>query len=238
MRISTSRQGATLNAMQTSSNICLGGSSLSSIRRAEMWMQILFQTLLYAICLFMLLLLSHFSRVRLCVTPIDGSPPGSGVPGILQARTLEWVAISFSTNCLFIVWSDFHSTFTSYTFTDQTATHLKGMEEEAGSDSKKYIVKFSLGFLSEVSPIRIVKFMTLLGRYLVEVEIMHTLTQESGGLVFNPQLKLWHLHGLGNSLIFFESNLLINMIFILTIIMKFMSSKMDIYHDCRVHTGY
>ena len=28
--------------------------------------------------------------------PIDGSPPGSPVPGILQARTLEWVAISFS----------------------------------------------------------------------------------------------------------------------------------------------
>ncbi|XDA71144.1 hypothetical protein R6Z07F_001499 [Ovis aries] len=28
--------------------------------------------------------------------PIDGSPPGSPVPGILQARTLEWVAIFFS----------------------------------------------------------------------------------------------------------------------------------------------
>ena len=28
--------------------------------------------------------------------PIDGSPPGSAVPGILQERTLEWVAISFS----------------------------------------------------------------------------------------------------------------------------------------------
>ena len=28
--------------------------------------------------------------------PIDGSPPGSPVPGILQLRTLEWVAISFS----------------------------------------------------------------------------------------------------------------------------------------------
>ena len=28
--------------------------------------------------------------------PIDGSQPGSPVPGILQARTLEWVAISFS----------------------------------------------------------------------------------------------------------------------------------------------
>ena len=43
----------------------------------------------------MLLLLSHFSRVWLC-DPIDGSPPGSAIPGILQARKLEWVAISFS----------------------------------------------------------------------------------------------------------------------------------------------
>ena len=36
---------------------------------------------------------------QLCPTlcdPIDGSPPGSPVPGILQASTLEWVAISFS----------------------------------------------------------------------------------------------------------------------------------------------
>ena len=40
----------------------------------------------------LLLLLSRFS---LC-DPIDGSPPGSPVPGIPQARTLEWVAISFS----------------------------------------------------------------------------------------------------------------------------------------------
>ena len=35
------------------------------------------------------------SSPTLC-DPIDGSPPGSPVPGILQARSLEWVAISFS----------------------------------------------------------------------------------------------------------------------------------------------
>ena len=35
------------------------------------------------------------SCLTLC-DPIDGSPPGSPVPGILQARTLEWVAVSFS----------------------------------------------------------------------------------------------------------------------------------------------
>ena len=39
----------------------------------------------------LLLLLSLQSCPTLC-DPIDGSPPGSAVPGILQARTLEWVA--------------------------------------------------------------------------------------------------------------------------------------------------
>ena len=37
--------------------------------------------------------------LQLCLTlcnPIDGSPSGSAIPGILQARTPEWVAISFS----------------------------------------------------------------------------------------------------------------------------------------------
>ena len=42
----------------------------------------------------------QFSSVtQSCLTvydPIDGSPPGSAIPGILQARILEWVAISFS----------------------------------------------------------------------------------------------------------------------------------------------
>ena len=36
--------------------------------------------------------------LQLCLTlcdPIQGTPPGSPIPGILQARTLEWVAISF-----------------------------------------------------------------------------------------------------------------------------------------------
>ena len=45
--------------------------------------------------LVLLLLLSCFSRVQLC-DPRDGSPRGSPIPGIFQARTLESVAISFS----------------------------------------------------------------------------------------------------------------------------------------------
>ena len=45
--------------------------------------------------LLLLLLLSRLSCPTLC-DPVNGSPPGSLVPGILQARTLEWVAISLS----------------------------------------------------------------------------------------------------------------------------------------------
>ena len=54
----------------------------------SVWLTLLSRSIL-------LLLLSRFSRVQLC-NPMDGSPLGSPVPGILQARTLEWVAISFS----------------------------------------------------------------------------------------------------------------------------------------------
>ena len=49
----------------------------------------------HSLLLLVLLLLSCFSHVQLC-DPIDGSPAGSRIPGILQARILEWVAISFS----------------------------------------------------------------------------------------------------------------------------------------------
>ena len=53
----------------------------------------------------MLLLLSRFSCVPPLRNPIDSSPPGSSVHGILQARTLEWIVISFSmitTEAIFI----------------------------------------------------------------------------------------------------------------------------------------
>ena len=39
------------------------------------------------------------SCLTLC-DPIDGSPPGSAIPGILQARTLEWAVIAFSSTML------------------------------------------------------------------------------------------------------------------------------------------
>ena len=55
--------------------------------------------LLSMIFLFCLLISAAAKSLQSCLTlrdPIDGSPPGSPIPGILQARTLEWVAISFS----------------------------------------------------------------------------------------------------------------------------------------------
>ena len=39
---------------------------------------------------------THVSALFMMIRKLDGSPPGSPVPGILQARTLEWVAIAFS----------------------------------------------------------------------------------------------------------------------------------------------
>ena len=60
------------------------------------------KTYIYNCSWFCLILLSAAAAAKSfqsCPTlcdPIDGSPPGSAVPGILQARTLEWVAISFS----------------------------------------------------------------------------------------------------------------------------------------------
>ena len=49
--------------------------------------------------LFMSVAAAAAKSLQSCPTlcdPIDSNPPGSAIPGILQARTLEWVAISFS----------------------------------------------------------------------------------------------------------------------------------------------
>ena len=63
------------------------------------WRSFLYSSSVYSCHLFLLLLLvSEWSHccVWLFATPVDCSPPGSSVHGILQARILEWVAISFS----------------------------------------------------------------------------------------------------------------------------------------------
>ena len=45
---------------------------------------------------YIVLLLSHFSRGQLCATPQTAAHQAPPVPGILQARVLEWGAIAFS----------------------------------------------------------------------------------------------------------------------------------------------
>ena len=68
------------------------------------WLSGSWRSFLYSSSVYSCHLLISFASVtakslQLCPTlcdPIDSSPPGSPVPGILQARTLEWVAISFS----------------------------------------------------------------------------------------------------------------------------------------------
>ena len=80
----------------------------------------------------LLLLLSRFSRVPLCVTH---SPPGSPVPGILQARTPEWVAISF---CSARKWKEKVKPLSRIRFsvTPQTAAHQA--PPSTGSSRQEY----------------------------------------------------------------------------------------------------
>ena len=81
--------------VETVSNFILGGSKITADGDCshEIKRHLLFGRKVMTNLLLLLLLLQ--SCLTLC-NPIDGSPPGSPVPGILQARTLEWVAISFS----------------------------------------------------------------------------------------------------------------------------------------------
>ena len=78
----------------------LPGSSVHGIFQARVleWGTIAFSQILLARSR-LLIHAAAAKSLQSCPTlcdPVDGSPPGSPVPGILQARTLEWVAISFS----------------------------------------------------------------------------------------------------------------------------------------------
>ena len=70
---------------------CMGYDFRLCTRMLKLWAQRTEDTVLAAA--------TAAKSLQSCPTlcdPIDGSPPGSAIPGILQARILEWVAISFS----------------------------------------------------------------------------------------------------------------------------------------------
>ena len=83
------------NLYLSTSNSCLSHSLCQSVRSVRAVMEILVADLGKRCVAAAAVAKSLHSCPTLC-DPIDDSPPGSTVPGILQARILEWVAISFS----------------------------------------------------------------------------------------------------------------------------------------------
>ena len=76
----------------------LVGGKQKTYRVVKMGLNLRDQQLNY-IYIYIYMYICYAKSLQSCPTlcdPIDGSPPGSPVPGVLQARTLEWVAISFS----------------------------------------------------------------------------------------------------------------------------------------------
>ena len=76
---------------------CVRAFNLTNIEARSHW-RVLSRSLL-TITLYINKVAATAKSLQSCLTlcdPIDGSPSGSPIPGILQARTLEWVAISFS----------------------------------------------------------------------------------------------------------------------------------------------
>ena len=73
--------------------------------------------------------------------PTDGSPPGSPVPGILQARTLEWVAISFSNAWKWKVKVKSHTPILAQWFLNKLSIHILVMESLKYKNKEKQILK-------------------------------------------------------------------------------------------------
>ena len=94
--------------------------------------------------------------------PIDGSPPGSAVPGILQARTLEWVAISFSSAWKWKVkvklLSHVRLLATPWTAAHQAPQSMGSSRQEYWSGVPLPSPKWSLQCLINMSPYRVKNF--------------------------------------------------------------------------------
>ena len=80
--------------------------SMGSLRVGHDWASSLHFTSHLVNCFFLLFFFFAAAKsLQSCMTlcdPIDGRPPGPSIPRILQSRTLEWVAIGFCRNCIFI----------------------------------------------------------------------------------------------------------------------------------------
>ena len=95
-----------MSILGTSIQYCTGNSSQSCLKEVEIkihpgWIVLGIPGLVTDIPKISYLWPAAAESLQSCLTlcdPIDGSPRGSPVSGILQARTLEWVAISFSTS--------------------------------------------------------------------------------------------------------------------------------------------
>ena len=75
------------------------------------------------------------------VRPIDYSPPGSPVPGILQARTLEWVAISFSISKEVKTLDLLHKAYTNCLTNRQSLHVVKDLKETKREKGEWYFNK-------------------------------------------------------------------------------------------------
>ena len=79
---------------------------------------------------------------RTLCNPTDGRPPGSPIPGILQARPLEWVAISFSSMCVCVcvcvcVYSDMCVYVCRHIRVSQVVQLVKSMSANAGDQEMR-----------------------------------------------------------------------------------------------------
>ena len=82
--------------------------------------------------------------------PIDGSPPGPAIPGILQARTLEWVAISFSNIYSWVIFYCVYAPQLSYTFFSRWTSRLlpyPSYRKQRCNEHWGTCVSFNSGFL-------------------------------------------------------------------------------------------
>jgi len=130
--------------------------------------------------------------------PIDGSPPGSPVPGILQARTLEWVAISFSSAWKWKVrvtsLSRVRLVATRWTAAHQAPQAMGFSRQEYWSILRNYFLKYEVILFLALRNLHMCNIYILASIYIIacsppKVQLLFVTTQ----LVFFARLPSTHL---------------------------------------------